>query len=534
MIFVLLAYSAVSYGAATEWRNATIYFVFIDRFYDGDKENNSSYGREYDKEQNIGTFHGGDLKGLTKRLRQGYFTDLGITAIWITSPLEQIHGWVPGANNEFKHYAYHGYFPLDYTRIDKNFGTEADFAEFVKTAHGQGIKVILDVVINHAGYADVKTIKDYSVNVLATDQYPPKHKYYEAFDYDTFSWMDWWGPEWVRARLPGYELSNEDETLSSLYFLPDFKTESESVVQIPEFFNYKKDTGVVLKKNWRVRDYLTDWMVYWVRQHGVDGFRVDAAKHIDRKTLTLLKEKASQAYRQWSDSQSSPPFPDDEFWMVGESFGHGVEDSDYFDLGFNSMINFSFYDDIRGNRSIDSIYQEYSNFMRDHEGRNILSFLSNHDIGLFERDRLKFVAKYFFFLPGAIQIFYGDETARPEDDFAISDRLQNLRSDMNWRGLDLDTLRVWQKLGRFRFNNNVVGAGLHKTISHSPYIFSRKSERDEQIYGFDLRSSDDLFVASTYGDCVFDIVNDRRYKLVEGKYKGEDIEVAVFGFCDED
>lgn len=78
------------------WDNANVYFVLTDRFLDGDSSNNNSYGRPQRDAtgKNIGTFHGGDLKGLTQKLQEGYFTDLGTNVLWISAPYEQMHGWV--------------------------------------------------------------------------------------------------------------------------------------------------------------------------------------------------------------------------------------------------------------------------------------------------------------------------------------------------------------------------------------------------------------------------------------------------------
>ena len=118
------------------WDNATVYFVLTDRFYNGDKSNDHSYGRsegEVDADQyetRAGTFHGSDLVGLTQKIEEGYFDDLGVNAIWISAPYEQIHGAVCG--NGFKHYAYHGYYPLDFSNMDANMGTEEEMKKFVE------------------------------------------------------------------------------------------------------------------------------------------------------------------------------------------------------------------------------------------------------------------------------------------------------------------------------------------------------------------------------------------------------------------
>ena len=143
-----------------------VYFVMTDRFYNGNPANDHSYGREKDGKQEIGTFHGGDLAGLTLKLKSGYFRQLGVNALWITAPYEQIHGWVQGGKAEFKHYAYHGYYALDYTKLDQNMGTPEELRDFVDTAHAQGIRVLFDIVMNHPGYADIKTLSEYLPELL--------------------------------------------------------------------------------------------------------------------------------------------------------------------------------------------------------------------------------------------------------------------------------------------------------------------------------------------------------------------------------
>jgi alpha-amylase len=129
--------------------------------------NDHSYGRAADPQGgDVGTFHGGDLAGLTQKLKDGWFKDLGVNAIWITAPYEQIHGWVVGGKQQFQHYAYHGYFALDYTRLDPTWAPSDELREIDRTAHAQGIRVLFDVVMNHPGYADLRTLAEYKVPVL--------------------------------------------------------------------------------------------------------------------------------------------------------------------------------------------------------------------------------------------------------------------------------------------------------------------------------------------------------------------------------
>lgn len=167
------------------WDNVTAYFVLTDRFLNADTSNDHSYGRGLqadgktpveglDTYTNPGTFHGGDLKGLTQKVEEGYFNDLGVNAIWITAPYEQVHGYTSGnvkSNNAnqypdpdkqgFPYYSYHGYWTLDYTNIDENMGTAEDFEKFVDSCHERGIRVIMDVVMNHVGYTTMQDAVDY-------------------------------------------------------------------------------------------------------------------------------------------------------------------------------------------------------------------------------------------------------------------------------------------------------------------------------------------------------------------------------------
>jgi hypothetical protein len=132
------------------WRGATVYFLVTDRFANGETSNDVNYGRKVDygsEQMNAATFHGGDLKGILQKAREGYFTQMGIDVLWMTDVYEQLHGWIAGSGkiNDFPHYGYHGYYPLDYTQMDKNYGTIEEMRELVNTLHAQGIRVMQQI-----------------------------------------------------------------------------------------------------------------------------------------------------------------------------------------------------------------------------------------------------------------------------------------------------------------------------------------------------------------------------------------------------
>ena len=120
---------------------------------------------EKDGKDEVGTFHGGDLKGVIEKL--DYIKSLGTDAIWLSPIVEQIHGFVGGGESgSFPFYGYHGYWTRDFTKIDENFGVDEDLKTLVEEAHKRGIKILLDAVINHSGYATLADLQIDKINVV--------------------------------------------------------------------------------------------------------------------------------------------------------------------------------------------------------------------------------------------------------------------------------------------------------------------------------------------------------------------------------
>ena len=126
----------------------TIYQIVTDRFYDGDPSNNPS-GDIFDK-NDPRKYHGGDWEGITDKIEDGYLTNMGITAIWISSPVENITTVDPSNNSA----AYHGYWGRDFFRTNEFFGSMDDFTELVDTAHNNDIKIVIDFAPNHTSTAE--------------------------------------------------------------------------------------------------------------------------------------------------------------------------------------------------------------------------------------------------------------------------------------------------------------------------------------------------------------------------------------------
>jgi alpha-amylase len=505
--------------------NPIVYFAVTDRFYNGNPANDHSYGRQSDGKQEIGTFHGGDLAGLTAKLKAGYFKQLGVNALWITAPYEQIHGWVQGGNAEFKHYAYHGYYALDYTRLDQNMGTLEELRELVDTAHAQGIRILFDIVMNHPGYADIQTLSEYLPELLwkGWENYTIKN-YHKQIDYNNFEFGKWWGGAWVRSGLPGYPEGGGDDLTKQLAYLPDFRTESKEPVKLPFFLKErKKDTAAVDLPDTAVRGYLVKWLTDWVRDYGIDGFRCDTAKHVELPAWRELKQAGTAALTDWKVRNPSKKIDDAPFWMVGEVFPHGVERDAYFDNGFDSLLNFEFQDQkLEDTAALDSLYAEFAGRLAagrsNGKSFDVLSYLSSHDTKLYPRDRLIDAGSALLLAPGGVQIFYGDESGRPAGPATSGDPQQATRSDMNWANADAVVSAHWQKLGQFRAHHAALARGIHKKLNDAPYAFSRMYGGDKVVAVPKASGAVNIPVAGVFkdGDRVRDAYSGIEIKVVGG------------------
>ena len=489
--------------AASFADNPIVYFAVTDRFANGNLGNDHAYGRSADPEGgDIGSFHGGDIAGITEKLKAGWFKELGVNALWITAPYEQIHGWVVGGKQQFKHYAYHGYWALDYTTMDANMGTREELREMIATAHAQGIRVLFDVVLNHPGYADLRTLAEYKVPVLW-----PGHEqatlpdYHSFLDYNNFEFKQWWGPDWVRAGLPGYREGGQDDYTMQLAYLPDFRTESGKAVGLPPILQRKNDTRAVARPDTTVRSYLVGWLADWVREFGVDGFRADTVKHVEPASWLALRAAATEALADWKARHPKQAIDDAPFWMTGEAWGHGPERSSWHDAGFDSMINFDFQARAGGGwQAIDGVYRQYAQLLGQGARYDILSYISSHDTSLFPRDQLKHGLSALLLAPGGVQLFYGDESGRLPGTAPTGDEQQATRSDMNWQSLDTAILAHARKVGQFRLRHPALARGEHRLLGETPYAFARVTADDRVIVAPDARGAITLQVHGVFAE----------------------------------
>lgn len=467
---------------------ATVYFVITDRFCNGDSANDVNYGRivDYGSERlNAATFHGGDFKGMLKKAREGYFTDLGVDVVWMTDVYEQIHGWMSGSGpvNDFPHYGYHGYYPLDYTQIDKNYGTVDEFRALVDTLHAQGIRVMLGANLNDPGYPTLLDAVQYGfAETGMTEAEAAQHRPEWSFD-DFFAgrlnWKGWYGRGWVR--MPDEDWDENDPLQATLYGMPDFKDESDEKVDIPQFLinKWKREgcdnnpwvnpAAMKLRQNrpWSPMQYLIAWIASWVEEFGIDGFRCDIVENVHLYRWKQLNAACNDALRRWRNKHKGEPASDwtERFYMTGDYDGASIDyKPDYADAGFSSMVNFYFpkHGDLDG---IVYTWQAYADSIAAHPGWHPFSYLNNSYHRDADMNNMIDCATTLLLSPGVIQIFYGDETGRKLSDARLNvDSDQAFRSDMDWDDVDATLLAHFKKLGQIRKNNPVIAAGKQLTL----------------------------------------------------------------------
>lgn len=502
------------------WEGANIYFLLTDRFHNADTLNDINFERTNETGVLRG-FMGGDIKGITKKINQGYFTDLGVNAIWFTPVVEQVHGDTDESTGNT--YGYHGYWTKDWTALDPNFGTMEDLEQLVETAHSKGIRIVMDVVVNHTG--------------PGTPEDPV------------------WPSEWVRE-TPVCEFTTYENTTSCVLVknLPDILTESDEAVKLPDALLAKWKTEGRLSQELdelevffertgyprSPRAYIIKWLTDYVGDYGIDGFRVDTVKHADEKSWAELYEQAAYAFETWKKKNTNKVLDETPFYMMGEVYNYGISGGrefdfgdkkvDYYDYGFNSLINFELKNDAK--KDYESIFKKYHTLLNTKlKGKGVVNYLTSHDDGEpFDKEREfpEKAANLLLLTPGVSQIYYGDESAR---DLTIegTEGDATLRSYMNWNEIDSveatqNILAHWKKLGQFRRNHPAIGAGKHKRLGKKPYVFSRTYTKDDfkdkVVVGLDLpKGKKSLWVKGFFGDGtkLFDTYSQTEVMVQNGK-----------------
>lgn len=312
-----------------------IYFIMTDRF------NDAAPNEYYANKKDASGYHGGDLQGIIEKL--DYINSLGFTAIWITPVVDNQPG------------GYHGYWAIDFYKVEEHLGNLDDLKRLVEEAHLRGMKVILDVVINHTGSL-------------------------HPFVYDK--------PDWFHAKRLITDWNDQRQVEDGwLAGLPDFD-----------------------QSNPQVMEYLIDMALWWIDQTGVDGFRLDTVKHVQKEYLTKFAYAIKARY------------PD--FYLVGEVFDSRAGFIEGYSMtGIDGFLDFPMYYGIsdtlakdKGPEALERAVISGSLYSR----RNLMgTFIDNHDVPRFVNRldepvrRLEQALAVAMTYTGIPVVYYGTEIALP-------------------------------------------------------------------------------------------------------------------------
>ena len=316
-----------------------LYSLMIDRFHNGNKAND--WKMNSPEVLDIVDYQGGDIAGITQKIKDGFFTELGINTIWI-SPITQ-NPWDAWGMNKFpngnkydstktytKFSGYHGYWPIFTTEVEKRFTTEEELHEMLDVAHKNGINVILDYVANHM-HINSPTLQEHPD--WHTDSIlPDGRRNFELWDEARLT-------TWFDVHIPTLDLER------------------------PE-----------------VCSPMTDSALVWLDKFAFDGFRHDACKHIPLNYWRELGAKMKQRY------------PDRHIWMIGETYGDPSLIGSYVKSGMlNSQFDFNIY-----HTAIDVLGKPNQSLQKMHETvmQSLAAYGSHHTMGNISgnHDKCRFIS----------------------------------------------------------------------------------------------------------------------------------------------
>ncbi len=472
-----------------DWRDATLYFVMTDRFLDGDGSNNAPVSdSQLDGKAN---WQGGDFEGIRQKIADGYFRDLGVNAIWISSPVMNTQGAFWGSDGH-KYSGYHSYWPISTGWTDENelpgvqpvdphFGTLEEFKNLVRLAHENGIRVVVDFVANHVH-------RDSPV--------------YDARWQEADPWFHWDNGNMGSGYVCGWE-----QPIACWFaeYLPDFEYKNPAVMKM-----------------------VMDHAIWLIRETNIDGFRLDAVKHMILDFSTTVRARIDEEI----DTHDGI-----RFYMVGETFtGDNGQDEIRPFVGrelLDGQFDFPmFWAALKALVRHEMGLGDLKNFMDGNDGTYgsdaiMSTFLGNHDVprALSHADgsigdvwgngskeqgwtnppgdpgydspyqRLRMAWTFLFTQAGVPMIYYGDEIGLPGAGDPDNRRMMRFGSDLLSR--QQATLAHVEKLGTARAAHPALRTGTRST---------KKAESDYWAYTM-KKSADAALVILNRGGSRTDSLN---------------------------
>jgi glycosidase len=439
-ILFSIPWAVFSSARAADFKREVIYQIMTDRFYDGSTANNNpsqSSGLYDSTKTNWRLYWGGDLAGIQQKM--SYLAGMGVTAIWISPPVDNLNTNIPdGQGNPTA--SYHGYQGRDFKRIEEHFGdtsnTWTDFDNMVTAAHQNGIKVIIDFAPNHSTQNNAGEYGALYDNGSLVGNYTNDGNgyFHHNANISGGGWDD-------RYQVEYY----------TLFDLADLNSEHATID------GYLKAAAQLFQ------------------QHGVDGFRIDAIKHITwgweySLTNSIYTYGDSFIFGEWYQGNTSDPLYHDSYKFANKS-GMSMLD---FPLNtairsvFASNANFSTIDSV--------ITQEGSNFTWKED---LVTFVDNHDMARFlsvnnNNNRLHEALAFILTSRGIPCIYYGTEQYLHNDTSGGTDPYN--RPMMSGFSTSTTAYQLVNNLSTLRHNNPAVPYGSmgQRWINNDVYIFERR------------------------------------------------------------
>ena len=387
-----------------DWRDQVIYFVVTDRFADGDPRNNDQGAGEYGPGQRS-RYNGGDFKGLAQRL--DYIRGLGATAVWVTPPVA--NQWV---NPSGDYAGYHGYWAEHFKRVDPHLGTLRDYQALARALHGRGMYLVQDIVVNHTGnfytYRDRWRAGDPAHGWEAHDRTPP-------------------APRPSQPPFDRNDPRDPAQRAQAIYhWTPDVADYTERRQELDFQMAGLDDLNT---ENPQVRRALRESYGWWIRQAGVDAFRVDTAFYVPADFFTDFlhaRDPAAPGIARVARATGRAAFH-----VFGEGFGIDRAREEVQARKIESymtgqggqpllpgMINFPLYGTLgevlaRGAPTA-ALAHRIESTMRVHARPHLMpTFVDNHDVDRFlaggSQAALRQALLAIFTLPGIPVVYYGTE-----------------------------------------------------------------------------------------------------------------------------
>ena len=320
-----------------------LYMFMPDRFAQGHEDNSKVKTRfPYVIDRNAPSLrHGGDLEGVRRHL--DYFTDLGVTALWLAPVLENDQEEGNGQS------CYHGYATTDYYRIDPRFGTNEEYRRLIDEAHGKGLKVVMDMIFNHCG-----------------DKHP---------------WMtDAPSKDWFNNPNYGLQTSYKLTTVIDPY---------ASEVDLAETVDgwFVQSMPDLNQRNSHLMTYLIQNSLWWIEEFDIDGIRMDTYPYADAKGMARWMKRINDEYPNYNVVGES--------WVTEPGFTASLQKDSPLNAEntyLNTVMDFTFYDRMNMAKTEDTddwwkgLNRIYNTFVYDKlyaNPSNVLAFLDNHDTDRF-------------------------------------------------------------------------------------------------------------------------------------------------------